>query len=161
MLMYSAIALLVALIALFLVPVVVFKANSAILFLSACAGLVILNSLEPSIVTTAGSIIPFEGESVFRLLVILLPVVFASLVFHGTIKATAMMLHILLSMVSGFCLWVILPKLVSINFVSELTNYEPWQDAVEFTALGLSVALLLSLTILSITKNARHDKKHH
>ena len=48
----------------------VFKANAGILFLAACAGLVLLQTLDPTVVTTAGAVIPGDGESVIRLLVV-------------------------------------------------------------------------------------------
>jgi hypothetical protein len=161
--MVQAIGILLACIALFLVPVVVFKSNAAILFLSVCAGLVLLGSLEPSIISTAGSIVPFEGENIFRLLVVILPAIFAAITFRGVVKNSLLPLHILLSLSSGFVLWVTLPEIITFTFFSDLRSFEPWNDASEFVTLSVALSLLLSLALLSLTKagGSHHGKKHH
>lgn len=161
--MVQAIGILLACIALFLVPVVIFKSNAAVLFLSVCAGLVLLGSLEPSVISTAGSIVPFEGENIFRLLVVVFPAIFAAVTFRGVVKSSMLPLHIILSLLGGFLLWVTLPETITFTFFSELRNFEPWKDASEFATLSVALSLLLSLTLLSLTKagGAHHGKKHH
>ena len=55
-----------------------FKANAGVLFFAACAGIVLLESLDPTVVTTASAVLPGEGEAYIRLAVVMLSVIFSA-----------------------------------------------------------------------------------
>lgn len=134
-------------------------------FFASCAGVVLLKTLEPnSFATTAGSIIPFEGENIFRLLVVVLPVLFAAVVFRGVVHGLSTIFHVLLGLLSAVSLWLILPLSISLSWFRQLQKIEIWKDATEFTTLVVAISLIAGLALLSISKAAgasHHGKKHH
>jgi hypothetical protein len=72
------------------------KTNAGIMFLAACAGLVLLESLDPTVVMTAGSFLPGEGEAYIRLIVIFLSIGFAALMFRNSVAKAQLAIHALL-----------------------------------------------------------------
>jgi hypothetical protein len=57
-----------------------FKANAGVMFFATCSGLVLLGNLDPVVVTTAGAVVPGEGEAYIRLAVVVLSMIDEQLV---------------------------------------------------------------------------------
>lgn len=138
------------------------KTNAGIMFLAACAGLVLLESLDPTVVMTAGSFLPGEGETYIRLIVIFLSVGFAALMFRNTVAKAQLAIHALLLIFLGVFLWVVLPGATGVSFLSELSKQPIWQDANEYRTLIVAGGFSLSLLAILLAKPAKHEKgKHH
>lgn len=144
-----------------LVLVIYFRSNAAIMFLSSCAGIVLLNSLDPTVVAAAGSVVPKEGEAYVRLFVVLLAIVFSALMTrHAHKKAPLLMLHILLTICMALMLWVTLPLLIRISWMSDSTDLEPWQILQDFQTIIIAVGFALSLVTLFKRGHGKDKEKH-
>lgn len=137
---------------------VTFKSNTGIMFLASCAGLVLLNNLDPVVVTAAGAVIPGEGEAYVRLAVVLLSIVFAGLVFRGTTKGSAMPLSVLIAIILSLTLWMTLPEATGVSWLVNSTSSQYWRDMDSFRALIISAGFALSL-IAVLTGKPKHNSK--
>lgn len=136
-----------------------FKANGGIMFLAACAGLVLLNSLDPVVVTTAGAIVPGEGEAYVRLAVVMLSIVFSGLVFRGTTKGTALLLNTVVVGILAVMLWLTLPTVTGVSWLIESKNLEYWEIVYDYQTLIIAAGFALSLlAVLFGHKKPVHGK---
>jgi hypothetical protein len=138
-----------------------FKSNGGILFLAACAGIVLLNSLDPVVVTTAGAIVPGEGEAYIRLAVVMLSIVFSGLVFRRTIKGSALILNGIIVLFTSLMLWVTLPGATGVSWLIDSIDSEVWLRANDFSSLIIAAGLSLSLVSLLIGQKKEHKKSKH
>jgi hypothetical protein len=138
-----------------------FKSNGGILFLAACAGIVLLNSLDPVVVTTAGAIVPGEGEAYIRLMVVMLSMLFAGLVFRNTIKGSALFLNSLIVFLTSLMLWVTLPEATGVSWLIESIDSEIWVRIKDFSTLIIAAGLSLSLVSLLFGHKKEHKKSKH
>ncbi len=127
-----------------------FKANAGVMFLAACAGLVLLSTLDPAVVSTAGAIVPKEGEGYVRLAVVLLSIVFSAMIFRNTIKHGTLLLHVVLAVLIAVMLWLLLPSATGVSWLLDNLKEPIWQNVNEFRTLivtsGFSLALIATLT---------------
>lgn len=153
----------VTLLAVPMVLFVLFKSNAAIMFLAACAGLVLLSSLDPTVVTTAASVVPGESEAYIRLVVVLLSMAFAALLLRGSVrKAPEYFLHGLIVVVTAAMLWATLPDLSGASWLVESTKEDVWGYVNDFKALIIAVGLSLSLLVVLRSKgHAEKGKGKH
>ena len=138
-----------------------FKANVGIMFLAACSGLVLLSSIDPVVITTAGSVVPSEGEAYVRLSVVLLSVVFASMMFRNSVHGSKLVLHGLIAALLALVLLLVLPETTGVSWLVEATNEELWQDINEFRSLILASGFALSLVAVLTTQKKPHKKSKH
>ncbi len=142
-----------------------FKANGGIMFLAACAGLVLLNSLDPVVITTAGAIVPGDGEAYIRLGVVMLSIIFSGLVFRGTTKGTALLLNTLIVVILAVMLWLTLPSVTGVSWLVESINNEHWKTVYNYQtlliALGFALSLLAVLFGHKKPQHGKHGKSKH
>ena len=151
----------VALLGVPLITLFFFRSNGGILFLAACAGIVLLNSLDPVVVTTAGSIVPGEGEAYIRLIVVMLSIVFSGLVFRRTIKGSSLFLSGLIVVLTSLMLWATLPGATGVSWLIDSIDTEIWARISDFSTLIIATGLSLSLVSLLIGQKKEHKKSKH
>lgn len=140
----------------------VFKANAGILFLAACAGLVLLQTLDPTVVTTAGAVIPGDGESVIRLLVVAMSIIFAAMMFRQAISSAQLGLHMIVGVFVGVILWLLLPAATGLAPLRSVEQEGLWRDISEFRTLIFATGFSVSLLAILLAKPPKHEKgKHH
>lgn len=135
-----------------------FKSNAGILFLASCAGIVLLESLDPTVVTTAGAIVPGEGEAYVRLVVVLLSIVFAAMMFRNSVKSSQLPLHVVLVVVTAAMLWLIIPSATGVSWLLSSVKEPIWQDVNEFRTLVVATGFSLGLVAV-LAKSSGHEKK--
>lgn len=135
------------------------KCNAGALFLAGCTGLVLLLSLDHAVISTAGAILPSEGEAYIRLLVVLLSIIFAGMLFRESVHGSAFSLHGLVALFLGFVLWLALPEATGLSWLSKSLNSPLWQDVKQFQALVVAAGFSLSLLVIH-TKSTKQHKKH-
>ncbi len=142
---------------------ILFRSNAAIMFLSACAGIVLLDSLDATVVATAAAVVPGEGEAYIRLAVVLLSVAFAALMFRGTIhKLSGYFLHGILVTLTAVLLWAALPSLSGVSWLLESATQPIWEYVDDFRAIVVALGLALSLVVALRTKHPEaHGKGRH
>lgn len=141
---------------------IVFKSNAAVMFFAACAGVVLLTTLDPTVVATAASVVPGEGEAYIRLAVVVASVAFAALLLRGSVhKPAEYMLHGLLVIVLAATLWAIMPELTNISWLEESTRQSTWEYVDDFKALVVAVGLSLSLLLLLKSRGGEKAKGKH
>lgn len=139
-----------------------FKSNGGIMFLAACAGLVLLNSLDPVVVTAAGAVVPGEGEAYVRLAVVLLSIVFSGLVFRGTTKGSALVLNTVVVVLTAVMLWVTLPSATGVSWLIDGIDNEYWKVINDFRTLVVATGFALGLlAVLFGHKKSSHGKGKH
>ncbi len=139
-----------------------FKANVGVMFLAACSGLVLLSSIDPVVITTAGSVVPSEGEAYVRLSVVLLSIVFASMMFRNAVQGTKFLLHGLIALLLSVVLLLVLPETTGVSWLVAATEQQEWQDLNEFRSLILASGFALSLiAVLTTQKKTHHKKSKH
>lgn len=136
-----------------------FKSNGGIMFLAACAGLVLLNSLDPVVITAAGAVVPGEGEAYVRIAVVIMSIIFSGLVFRGTTKGTALLLNTLIVVLLAVMLWLTLPSVTGVSWLVESTNHEYWKRIYDYRTLVIAAGFALSLlAVLFGHKKPAHGK---
>jgi hypothetical protein len=138
-----------------------FKSNVGILFLASCAGIVLLNSLDPVVVIAAGAVVPGEGEAYVRLAVVLLSVVFAGLVFRGTTTGSAIALNVFIAVLLAIMLWLTLPELIGLSWLTGSVSNKYWQDINDFRTLIIALGFALSLLAVLFGHKKSHKKSKH
>lgn len=159
--MTSLIISFVFLVGLPLALLIVLKTNAGVMFLAACAGLVLLDSLDPTVVTTAGAIIPGEGEALVRLTVVLLSIIFAATMFRHAISNAQLPLHIVIALLIGVTLWLVLPSSTGVTFLLDNAKQSLWQNTNDFLTLIVASGFSLSLLAILLAKPAKHEKGKH
>ena len=139
----------------------VYKSNVGVMFLSACSGLVLLSSLDPVVVVTAGAVVPGEGEAYVRLAVVLLSIVFSGLIFRGTTHGSIVPLHVLIAVILSIVLWLTLPSATGISWLVELVENDYWIDANNFKALFVASGFSLGLIVVLLGQQKHHKKSKH
>jgi hypothetical protein len=142
-----------------LTTIIVFKTNASIMFLAGCAGLVLLSSLDPVVVSTAGSVLPSEGEGYVRLAVVLLSVVFAGALNKQSVHGVKLVPHVLVGLLLSVLLLLVLPETTGLSWLQTLASQSLWQDIKEFQALVVAIGFSLSLILLK--QKAHHPHKKH
>lgn len=160
--MVTVILSLVACVALPLSLLVILKSNAGVMFLAACTGIVLLQSLDPAVVTTAGAVIPMDGESIVRLLVVLMSLIFAAVMFRQTIRNSQLALHIAVTVLIGVTLWLVLPASTGLSTLLDTSSMSLWREINEFRTLIIATGFSLSLLAILMAKPPKHEKsKHH
>ncbi len=132
-----------------------FKANAGVMFLAACAGLVLLSSLDPVVVSTAGAFVPKEGEAYVRLAVVLLSIIFAAMMFKHSVKTSQLYLHVLLAVVTAVMLWLLLPSVTGVSWLLDNSKEDLWQMVNDYRTLIVAAGFSLSLLAV-LTKSSHH-----
>ncbi len=139
-----------------------FKANVGVMFLAACSGLVLLSSIDPVVITTAGSVVPSEGEAYVRLSVVLLSIVFASMMFRNAVHGAKFLLHGVIALLLSVVLLLVLPETTGVSWLVAASERQEWQDLNEFRSLILASGFALSLVaVLTTQKKSHHKKSKH
>lgn len=139
----------------------VMRANAGAMFLSACGGIVLLSTLDPVLVTTAGAVFPTEGESIVRLLVIVATIVIAALLFKNSIDGWhKTLLNSSIALLLGLLLLLQLPILTGMGALLSLLRESWWQDIALYDSAIVVVGLGLGLTSVIVKHHSRHKSKH-
>jgi hypothetical protein len=134
------------------------KTNAGVMFFAGCAGLVLLGTLDPALVTTAGSVVPVEGEAYVRLAVVLLSIVFAAIIFSHSVQGSKILIHMLIAVLMGIMLWLVLPSSTGISWLLGNARESIWRDFNEFRTLIVAAGFTLSLLSLSQKRSSKHEK---
>ncbi len=135
--------------------------NAGIMFLASCAGLVLLESLDPTVVTTAGAIVPGEGEAFVRLAVVLLSLVFAAVMFRNSISKAQLPVHTLIVLLLGAILTILLPSATGVTWLLDTSKESLWQNVNDYRTLLIASGFALSLLAILLAKPAKHGKEKH
>ena len=132
-----------------------FGTNAGVMFLAACAGLVLLGSLDPTVVTTAGAVVPGEGEAYIRLGVVILSIIFAAMIFRHTVKGSTLYMHALVVIFMAGTLWILLPGVTGVSWLMDSTEQSIWSTLHDFRSLIIGAGFASSLFAV-ITKTKKH-----
>lgn len=135
---------------------VFFRANAGMLFLAACAGLVLLSTLDPTVVSTAGAIVPGEGEAYIRLAVVFFAMTFTAMMYRNSVASKQLPLHILEILLTANMLLILLPAVTGISWLLNLLKNNIWQQVDSFKTL--IVAAGFSLGLLLVLIHGQHHK---
>ena len=138
-----------------------FKSNVGVMFFAACTGLVLLGSLDSTVVTTAAAFVPGEGESYVRLTVVVLSIVFAGLTFKGMTNTSSKLLNLLLAILLAVTLALLLPAATGVSWLLTMTQNEYWQDINEFRSLIIAAGFALSLVVVLTGRQKHHKRGKH
>lgn len=147
----------VALLAIPLIMLLVMNSHAGIMFFAACTGLILLSSLDSTVVVAAAALVPTEGEAYVRLAVVMLTIVFAGLVFRNTTAGSIVALHVLIILIMTIVLLMVLPGVTGLSWLEDMTKNKVWQDVNEFRSLIIGTGFGLSL--LSLTTMVSHHKR--
>lgn len=139
------------------------KANAGLLFFAACAGLVLLSTLDNAVVATAGSIVPGEGEAYVRLAVVIASIAFAAVVFSNKVHGAKLVFHAVIALLIGVMLWLLLPAVTGVSWLVSGVNSQLWLDANQFSTLIIAAAFgLSSLAVIPARhrEKGKHKSKH-
>jgi hypothetical protein len=145
-----------------LLLLLIFKTNAGVMFLAACAGLVLLSSLDPVVVTTAAAFVPQEGEAYVRLLVVLLSIVFSAMMFKNSVHGSKIFLHALLVVVTALMLWLLLPSATGVSWLLDNSKESIWQNVNDYRTLIVASGFSLSLLVVLMKSghHSGHKSKH-
>lgn len=137
------------------------RANAGAMFLSACGGIVLLSTLDPVLVTTAGAIIPAEGEAIVRVLVVVATIVIASVLFRDTVVGMRSALNVVTGLLLGFLLLTQLPALTGLGVLIDIVNESWWRQIDDYSSLIVVAGLLVSLSMVLLKKHSHKKHKKH
>lgn len=145
-----------------LILLIIFRTNIGVLFLATCTGIVLLQSLDPAVVTTASAVLPGDGESIIRVAVVVMSLTFAAMMFRHAIASSQYLLHGILCIIVGIVLWLVLPVTSGLSLLVDAADSELWQNVNEFRTLIIATGFSLSLLAILMAKPPKHEKgKHH
>jgi len=144
-----------------MVLVVLLKTNAGLLFFASTAGLVLLSTLDSTVLATAGSVLPGVGEAYVRLAVVVATLALTAVFFaekvHGS---TALALHSVIAVLIGFMLWMLLPEATGVSWLVDGVDNQYWQDMNRFSTLIIAATFGLSvMTVLPPRNHARAKKR--
>jgi len=132
-----------------------FGTNAGVMFLAACAGIVLLSSLDPAVVTTAGAVVPGEGEAYIRLSVVMLAIVLGAMMFRHTVKGPVLLAHVFVILFLAGTLWTLLPNVTGVSWLVESTNQSVWDTLSDFTSLIVSAGFVSGLVAV-LARSKKH-----
>ena len=135
------------------------KANAGLMFFAACAGLVLLSTLDSAVVATAGSVVPGEGEAYVRLAVVIASIAFAAVVFSNRVHGAKLALHGVIALLIGMMLWLLLPEVTGVSWLVSGVSSQLWLDANQFSTL--IIAATFGLSALMVIPAKHHEKGKH
>ncbi len=129
------------------------------MFLSGCAGIVLLSTLDNAFVSTAGAVVPGnDGDSIVRLGVVILSVVFSGVFFKKASKGINLFLSIILVFLLAIMFWQQLPYLVGASWLLDTVDTQYWRQVNDYQTLVVASGLLLSL--FAVMSKVKHKKSH-
>lgn len=145
-----------------LVVAQLFRSNAGAMLLAGCGAFVLLGTLDPVLITTAGAVIPTEGEAIVRLLVIATTIGIATSIFSHTIHGSRVVINGIIALLLGFILLLQLPILTGLGPLVDLVREDWWKQLELYDSgivlLGLGLSLLMVLT--KGEKHKKPKKKH-
>ncbi len=142
-----------------LIMLFLFRPNMGVMFFAACTGLVLLQSLDGAVVTTAGSVVPGEGEAFVRLAVVLVSMVFAGLMFKSTQEGVSLVLSGLIAVILGVVLWLLLPESTNLSLLTNSRDNQIWRDLDSFRSIIIAAGFSLSLVLVLMNSKKVSNKK--
>lgn len=138
-----------------------FRTNAGMIFFAACASLLILSSVDPVVLSTAGSLLPTEGEGYVRLAVVALPIALAAMLFRHTVKGGALALHVAIGLLLAVVLALQLPGVVGLSWLLDTIDNDYRKLINDFSMLILALSFSLSLVAVMLsTKKSGKKSKH-
>ena len=147
------------LIALPLLLVLFLKTNAGMMFFATCSGLVLLSSVDPTVVVTAGAVVPGEGEEYVRLAVVALSVIFGAVAFRRTVGGLELLLHGCIAILLGVMLWLLLPDAVGVSWLTQGVTNDLWRQLFNYRTLIIAAIFALSVIALLFGKPINSHKK--
>ena len=144
-----------------LLILIFFKTNAGVMFLAACSGLVLLSSLDPTVVITAGAIVPGVGEAYVRLSIVMLSILFAAMMFRGTTQGSKIFLNILIVIFLSGTLWLVLPRATGVSWLIDSTKESIWKSLDDFKSLIIATGFALSLLAVLVRGGKQGRKTSH
>ena len=130
-----------------------FKSSAGMMFFAACAGLVLLSSLDPAVVSTAGAMVPGDGEAYVRLSVVVTAMIFAAMMFRNTIHGlTGLTLHSFVVLLLALMLLVTLPSTTGVPWLMDAARESAWKVINDFRALIVAGGFSLSMVVVLTNK---------
>jgi len=136
-----------------LVLLLMFKASAGMMFFAACAGLVLLHSLDPAVVSTAAAVVPGEGDEAYVRWRSWRRLLFAALMFRGTVHGmTSLLLHAFVVLLLALMLWVTLPSATGLSWMLENSRESVWRTVNDFRSLIVAAGFSLSMVVILTNK---------
>lgn len=155
----------IVLIAAIAVPVVLLLAlrtHAAIVFLSLCAGSILLKYIGDDAVLSLSFLWSGEvAESVIRLGVLLIPVLLSAIFLRRSMSGPKFIVNILPAVVVGVVGALLAVPLLPNATQGNLTGSQAWQTLEQAQELIVGAGILVSLAGLWIAHRSTHDKGHH
>jgi hypothetical protein len=136
------------------------KANAGIMFLTACAGIVLLGTLDTTFVATAGAVVPGEGEATVRLFVVMFSLIISGVAFRGSVRGARLISNGLVVILLAAMLWLQLPPIVGASWLVDTMQESAWQTTKAFQTLIIASGLAVSLLVI-MTKDHKPKKSRH
>ncbi len=137
------------------------RANAGAMFLATCSAMVLLGTLDPSLVGSAGSAFPSEGEAIVRTLVIVVALLYATIMFRRSVHGLKMFLNIVCSILLGAMLASELPRLTGLSLFIPFVGETWWQQLNSYNSIIVLSGLALSLYLIYHRPTKKEKKKHH
>ncbi len=138
-----------------------FRTNAGMIFFATCASLLLLSTVDPVVLTTAGSLLPSEGEGYVRLAVVALPIALAVMLFRHTIKGSFVMLHILIALLIALVITLLLPEATGLSWLLDTVDDDMRRFIDGFSMLILALTFALSLVAVMLSSKKPHKKSKH
>lgn len=137
------------------------KANAGIMFLAGCAGIVLLSGLDTEFISTAGTVVPGEGEATVRLLVVMFSVAIAGLSYRGSVKGLRFVSNTAVVFLLAAMLWVQLPPVVGASWLVDTMQEKAWRTTKDYQTPIIASGLGLSLLVVMTKEHKPKKSKHH
>jgi len=138
--------------------VAILRTNAGVMFLAACSGVVLLGSIDPVVISTAGAVVPSEGEAYVRLSVVALSVVFAALVFKKSVHGLAIGLHMLIASVMSVVLLLLLPERTGVSWLLSASDDSLWLNLSNYLSLIVATGFASSLFAIYSVRHGKTKK---
>ena len=144
-----------------LLLVLIYRTNAGVMFLAACAGLVLLGSMDPAVVSAAGSVLSDSSEGYIRLGIVMVPIIFSALLFKHSTRTAQLPLQIIICLFIAMMLLLILPKQTGLPWLLSTAEHPVWQDIEEFLTILVAFGIALSLLAVMLRGHTSKKGRHH
>jgi len=138
------------------------RSNAAVVFLSLCAGTVLLKYvgddayLVVSSVVTNGSVVVSEAVNIA---LVVLPALVATIMLRKSVAGPKVVLNLLPAILVGLLVALSVVPLISVVSRSNITNTQVWTTLAQFQGLIVAVGVVMSLILLK-GSGKKHGDKH-
>ena len=138
-----------------------FRTNAGIVFFATSASLLLLSTVDPVVLTTAGSLLPSEGEGYVRLAVVALPIALAVMMFRHTVSGSVVAVHVFVGLLIALTLALQLPSATGLSWLLDTIDDDYRKLANNFSMLVIALTFSLSLVVVMLSSKKPHKKSKH